>query len=573
MRNDSVTGLLFDRIPRQPAVFLKYVGLSQDALSFYPHRPTLEALIRAADEVRPGVFPRQEIAEILRRQNESFGGSDPVRRAIADLAKPDSVAVVTGQQIGLFTGPILTVYKALTALRLSEELHRRGFNSVPIFWMASDDHDLAEITRLTIPGPGSELQVLDSRELLFGTTEMPPRPVGTIGLPETIRQVIDAYGDSFVGEWSDEIRSRLTSACQPGTTLADAFGRLMAELFRDRGLILFDPRDAGAKMLATPVIQKALVETEMLRSQLAERSRALQDSGLEAQVAILPHSTMVFFEEEGERRLLVTRDGEFVSKDTSRHFQLEELLSLTESAPERFSPNVLLRPLVQDHLFPTVAYVGGPAEVSYFAEIEPLYRFYGRPMPVVWPRASFTILAAETRAAMERYALRLEDCFQGERHLVRQILKGQPARSEVLLAELAGCADRGIEELKPAVASADSSLGPAAETIRRKLLHRVSSLRAKFVSFELRQNSTLRGELLHLLNRCYPNGNLQERELGVHYLLAQLGPQLLDTLYGFVDLGSFTHQVVYHQTPSAAPTEHTKQRKKGRRSAGLSAEP
>lgn len=540
----SVMTLPFDRIPHQPAVFLKYVGTSHGALSFYRHPPTLEALIRAADEIRSGTFPRQEVAEILRRQNESFGSSDPVRSAIADLARPDSVAVVTGQQIGLFTGPILTVYKALTALRLSEELRRRGFNAVPIFWMASDDHDLAEITRLTIPGPGPEIRVLDSRELLFGRTEMPPRPVGSIRLPDTIRQVIDAYGYSFIGEWSDEIRSRLTSACQPGITLADCFGRVMAELFRGKGLILFDPRDADAKMLAAPVIRKALGETRMLRAQLAGRSRQLQDSGLQAQVAVLPHSTMVFFEEEGERRLLITRDGEFVPKDTNRRFQLDELLCLTESAPERFSPNVLLRPLVEDHLFPTVAYVAGPAEISYFAEIEPLYRFYSRPMPVVWPRASFTVLAAEMRASMERHGLHLEDFFEGERHLVQKILKAQPARSEELLAHLAGCADQGIEQLKPAVASADSSLGPAAETVRRKLLHRISSLHAKFVSFEMRRNSTLRAELSHLVNRCYPNGNLQERELGVHYLLAQLGPQLVDTLYGLVELGSYTHQMV-----------------------------
>jgi bacillithiol biosynthesis cysteine-adding enzyme BshC len=541
----SVTSLAFDKIPHQPAVFLKYVGLAQGALSFYRHPPTLEALIRAVDEVRSGAFPRQEIVEILRRQNESFGASDPVRRAIADLAKPDSVAVVTGQQIGLFTGPILTIYKALTALRMSEELRRRGFNAVPIFWLASDDHDLAEITRLTIPGPGSEIRVLDSRELLFGTTEMPPRPVGTIELPETIRQVIDAYGSSFLGEWSDKVRSRLISACQPGANFAGAFGRLMAGLFRDKGLILFDPRDAGAKMLAAPVIRKALGEAQLLRTQLAERSRRLQDFGLEAQVAILPHSTMVFFEEEGERRLLAARDGEFVLKDTSRRFRLEELLHLTESAPERFSANVLLRPLVQDNLLPTVAYVAGPAEISYFAQIEPLYRFYGRPMPVVWPRASFTILAGEARATMERHALRLEDLFLGERHLVREILKAQPERSEILLAELTECADRGIEQLKPAVASADPSLGPAAETVRRKLLHRISSLQAKFVSFEMRRNSALRAEVLHVLNQCYPNGNLQERELGVHYLLALLGPQLVDTLYNLVDLGSFTHQVVH----------------------------
>lgn len=541
----SVSSLPFHKIPHQPDVFLKYVGLSAEVLSFYHHPPALRAFDRAAAEVRGISFPRLQMAEILQSQNETFGSSDAVRSAIADLTGPDCVAVVTGQQAGLFTGPVYTIYKALTALRLSEELRRRGLTAVPIFWMASDDHDLAEITRLKVPAPGRDNLVLDGRELLFGTTNLPPRPVGSIALPATASSLLDEYTASFAGEWRHPMRAQLASACQPGMTFTESFGHIMAQLFEGRGLVLFDPRDARAKRLAAPVIETALRAARSLRTQLAERGQALQASGLAAQVAVLPRSSLVFLEENGERRLLVESDGRFVLKDRAKkYFTIDELIDLLKNAPERFSPNVLLRPVVQDSLFPTVAYVGGPSEVSYFAQVAPIYESCNRPMPVIWPRSSFTVIQPEIRAIMQRPALTLEDCFQGRNHVLRKILQARPSRFDDLLAGLRRCADHDLELLKPALVAADASLGPAADNVKRKLMHRVTSLETKFGNFRLRQDSALREAMRFLFNHCYPDGNLQERELGVHYLLASLGPSLLDAVYETIDLQAFTHRVL-----------------------------
>jgi bacillithiol biosynthesis cysteine-adding enzyme BshC len=533
----------FRRIPGQPGLFLQYIDFSPDALAYYRHPPTLEAIEVSVDKTRRLSFPRHEMVGILQAQNESFGGDDSVRHTIDELARPDCFAVVTGQQVGLFTGPLLTIYKALTALRLSRELRRRGSPCVPIFWMATDDHDLAEVTRLVMPGPA--LRVLDARERLFGTAAMPPRPVGGIRLPETIKPLLEEYAAAFAGfEWSSAIRTQLASSCRSGMTFAEAFGRLMAQLFCGRGLILFDPRDATAKRLAAPVIGRALREAPALRGRLAERSRALRNSGFEPQVAVLPRSTLVFLEDEGERRALIAEDGAFMLKDTGKHFAGQELLELLESLPERFSPSALLRPLVQDHLLPTVVYVGGPAEVSYFAQLDPLYDAFGRPMPVVWPRSSFTILDAETRDLMGRLGLKLEDCLQGEREAIRKILQAQPARFELQLAELRRTVDRAVDDAKPALAAAEACLESSAETVRRKLHYRIDSLQRRFINYEMRQNGALRGELAHLLSRCAPNGHLQERELGIHTQLARLGPDLLHLLEASIDLQDFSHRVV-----------------------------
>jgi bacillithiol biosynthesis cysteine-adding enzyme BshC len=544
MPSSTIQLLEYEKIPKQPPAFLKYVRQSDDILHYYQRRPTQEALSQTSAEICRLPFPRSEMADILLRQNELFGISDPMRRAVANLAKPNSIAVITGQQVGIFTGPALTIYKALTALRLCEELCRRGFNAVAVFWMASDDHDLMEILHLPAPPQSSGVHAPDVRERLFGVSALPPWPVGPIRIPGTIGEVINEYCESLVEPRRDEIRSELAAAYRPGATFAEAFGRLMSRLFRERGLLLFDPRDGNAKRLASPVIRMALETAPMLRSRLSEQSRALQEIGLEPQIAILPRSTMVFREEGGERRLLLTGDHGFLLKDTMRQYGTEELSGLTESEPERFSPNVLLRPLVQDHLFPTAAYVGGPAEVSYFAQIDPLYRFYRRPAPVIWPRAGFTILDAQASESLDRHALRLEDCFQGKHNVVRKILLAEPGRAEVLLAGMRQRIEQEFEELKPALTSMDISLGAATDTIRRKLLHGVASLQSKFVNFEMRRNASLDQEVSHLLDCCYPNGNLQERELGVHSLLARHGLSLLDTLYDCIDPGILAHRIV-----------------------------
>jgi bacillithiol synthase len=544
-RSLLIRDLPFRDLPRQSALFLRYVALEPAVLALYRCRPVHDDLVDTAERTRREFFPRREMAEVLREQNESFGNSNAVRKAIADLARPDSVAVLTGQQVGLFTGPILTIYKALTALRLSAELRCMGFNAVPIFWMASDDHDLAEVTRLILLAPHDELHEMDARAPLFGTRVPPSFPVGTIKLPATISELISDYFAGLPGAWSDELKAQTAEAYQPGVTFADAFGRLMARIFHDRGLILFDPRAPAAKKYAAPLIQKALTAAHTLRAQLAERSQALQNAHLEPQVAVLPRSTLVFLEEEAQRRLLVTEQKDFLLRETGRHFSLDELRDLAETDPERFSPNVLLRPVVQDHLFPTIAYVGGPAEVSYFAQIEPLYRHFERRMPVVWPRNSLTVLESEIWESMTGRGLRLEDCFQGKAAAIRKILQTQPAPFEALLSRMGQDVRQEIGKLKPSLASADASLGTAGDTVQRKLLHRLSSLETKFVNSEMRRNPALDREVTQWLNLCCPHGNLQERELGIHCLLARFGPSLLDTLYEAVDPFTFTHRLIY----------------------------
>jgi len=533
-------------IPNQSSLFLSYLELSPKALSFYQHPPTFKALVELARTTSSGAaFRRNELTSILRRQNDRFGADAECRRHINVLEQPDCFAVVTGQQVGLFSGPLYTIYKAFTAIRIAEELRSRGIRTVPVFWLDTDDHDLAEVTHCTVVGADSLLRVMDYRQLLFGDVPDSTQPVGAIEFPLTIRQAIEDYFSLLPNtEWKDPVRSQLESAYHPGSSFADAFGRLLAQLCAGHGLILFDPRDSEAKRLASSVFRSALEKAGEIHSMLSARNRELAAAEFHSQVSILENSTLLFLHEQGERKALVREGSDFALKGTALRFSLSQLLQVASDTPERFSPNVLLRPIVQDSLLPTLCYVGGPGEIAYFAQAEALYRLFNRQMPVIWPRVGLTLLDAEVAEVMSRYGLALQDCFRGKDHVLEIMLQASgDVSAGGILTGMQDDLTNAFDELRPAMVVAEASLGPALDTAKRKIFHHLEGLRGKFIHHEARQNAELLRKAELFVNTCYPNKNLQERELGICYFLSRHSPRVLDAIYSFMKIDSFAHRV------------------------------
>jgi bacillithiol biosynthesis cysteine-adding enzyme BshC len=543
----TVRDIPFRSIPRQSTLFLDYLDLSPTALRFYQHAPTMEGLEYAArGKLATLQFPRKAVASILRRQNARYGGDSETLRRIGELESPDSVAVLTGQQVGLFTGPLYTVYKALTAMHISEELNKRGIKAVPIFWMDTEDHDLPEVTRRTVLDSRMSVQVLDYREALFRENEMPMRSVGSLPFADSIRDVVTSFLSHLPDSvWKPEVQSRLQLTYKPGATFALSFAQLMLQILRGSGLILFDPLDTEAKQLTAGVFQKALRDADAIHAALVHRNRELDAAGFHAQVSVLENSTLLFLNADGERRALERRNSNFGLRHTDRGFALEELLKCAEQTPERFSPNVLFRPLIQDHLFPTLAYVGGSSELSYFAQAEVLYTLLDRPMPVIWPRNSFTLLEPEIAAEMDRFGIEIQDCFQGRRFVLEKaVRKSGLSKVAVRLEALQGHLDQVLTEIRPEMQAIESPLVHALETARRKILHNAQRLKSQVVSLEEQQNSPVSNAVDLLLSHCVPNGNLQERELNLQHFLARHGPSLLDTIHSATEIGNFAHRVL-----------------------------
>jgi bacillithiol synthase len=536
----------FHRIPHQSTLFLKYLECSPDAVHFLHHTPTMKSLQETALEIRNLKFPRSEIVSILRNQNESYGAGKATMSRITELESPDCMAILTGQQIGLFTGPLYTIYKAISAIRIAEELTRRGINAVPIFWMDTEDHDLAEVTHRTVPVPDSSLKTIDYSGILFNESERSARSVGSIIFPENIQRVIDDYL-SFLPDTDQKtaIRIQLEATYSAGSTFTQSFARLITEILSGFGLILFDPHDRRVKKLTSAVFRKALAEENTIRTALMKRSQELVSAGFHAQVNVLENSTVLFFYEGGERRALERNDSGYGLKNNGRTFSTEELMKEVEQNPEKFSPNVLLRPLVQDHLFPTLAYVGGSSELAYFAQIETLYTLYHRPMPVIWPRNSFTLLPSESSAEMNRLGIDFEDFFQGKQCVTEKAMRNSGfLKAAAGLDELQDHINQIMAEIKPDLEAFDPTLAQAMETSQRKILHNIQRLKARAIHFEGTQNASFPTTIDRLLNSCYPNSTLQEREFGIQDFFVRYGASLIDTIFSSTDIGCFAHRVI-----------------------------
>jgi bacillithiol biosynthesis cysteine-adding enzyme BshC len=543
----KVQDIPFRSIPHQSALFLSYLDFSPDALRFYKNAPILENLEHTAKGIVGNLqFPRAEIASILRRQNENFGSDSVTMHNIDSLEKPDCVAVLTGQQVGLFTGPLYTIYKALTAIQIAEELKRRGIRAVPVFWMETEDHDLPEATRRTLMGTDHSLCITDYQDMLFKDAGVPRGSVGRMQFSENIRQVVRDYL-SYLPEsaWKPEIQLHLESAYKPGATFAQSFAQLLSSILLGSGLIFFDPQDPEAKRLTRVLFQRALRNADIFRAALLERNKDLEAAGFHAQVSVLEHSTVLFYFQDGARYALEKKDSGFVLKNSGEHFSLDTLLRCAEQTPEKFSPNVLLRPLIQDHLFPTLTYVGGSAEVAYFAQIEVLYRLLNRPMPVIWPRNSFTLIEPEISAEIDQLGIDVQDCFRGRQFLTEKALRGSGlSEASSNLEELQEHLDQGLTAIRPEIQAVDPTLVPALETAKRKILHNVQHLKSQVVRLEATKNSVVSNAIDLLINNCFPNQNLQERELGIQHFWIRHGSSVLDALRSSLDVRCFSHRVL-----------------------------
>jgi len=538
----------FSSIPRHSALFLKYLRRDSDALRFYSQTVTLESLEKAAGEIAATPFPRKEMAAILRRQNESFGADEAVFRSIDALEKNDSVAIVTGQQTGLFIGPLYTIYKALTAVSLAAELKRRGTNAVPVFWMEADDHDFQEATRCAVLNGAGRAQTIDFGPKLFpDAAEIAMRSVGALRFNDNIRNVTKEYlAEIPDSDWKSGVAEMLEAAYAPGRSFVEAFALLMHKLLPETGLILFNPGDAEAKRLAVPVFSRAVSEAEQIRSALERRSEDLSAAGFHAQARVLADSTVLFLTIDGKRQALERRGEDFQLKNGGEKFDRARMLELAARTPEIFSPNVLLRPIVQDYLFPAIAYAGGAAEIAYFAQIEVLYSIFSRPMPVIWPRNCFTLIEPEIAGAMDNTGIEFTDLFLEKPEFEEKILRrsasfGIIEKLDCLYEKL----DAGLTEIRPDAGKIEARLDGMTAAARRKILHNVSYLKFRAVRDETARNEAITGAAGTIMNSLRPVGTLQERELTIFHFLAKHGPGVLKTIQAAIDVENFSHRLIY----------------------------
>jgi bacillithiol biosynthesis cysteine-adding enzyme BshC len=506
------------------------------ARQFFPRSPRFREWVN--DESARINYPanrREQLARILERQNKSFGASPGALENIAAFRSGAS-AIVTGQQAGLFGGPAFSIYKALSAIRLANDAQNLGVNCVPIFWLATEDHDLQEVNQIRIPAADATLETLATTAR--GTEDA---PVATISFGPEISELALRVENLLGGE--SEITKLLTECYRPGETFGTAFAKLFARIFAGFGVIILDGSDPELDQIAAPLYREVIERSPELNHALLHRDEELHAAGYHQQVRITSSSTPLFVIRNGSRIPVHAAAGKFLIGDEK--LSQQDLLKLAGSSPQTFSPNVLLRPIVQDYLLPTLAYVGGSAEVAYFAQAATLYQsILGRVTPIV-PRFSATLIEPKPQALLERYKLSFPDLFHGPEALREEIgshLLGPNLQSSFQQAKTA--VERSMIPVREALAHLDKTLVESAQNAESKMLYQLTNLQSRAARAELRHSEVADRHARFLSNTLYPDKTLQEREVAGVYFLAKHGRELLDGLLGTINPDCVDHQLV-----------------------------
>jgi bacillithiol biosynthesis cysteine-adding enzyme BshC len=511
------------QLPRTSKLHADFVEHFSQVKQWYGHTPDEPGVIASAREARLDPAVRAEVVAILREQNTALGSDGSVTQSLERLAK-GAVAVVTGQQVGLFSGPCYSYYKALAAIAWARRLTSQGIDAVPVFWLATEDHDIAEINH-------TWWQTRDgiTQFEIPADPEFAGRPVGNIPLGNGANSLLDSAASYLEGGYSGETEEALKQSYHEGETFGSAFGKLFARTLAGRGLILLNPIEPRFHRIASKVLRFAAEHAEDLRADLMRRDKELTLAGYHAQVRVTSETTLLFQEINGHRIPLRSRGPQFIAdRTTNDHASLDAAI---DKSPEAFSPNVLLRPIMQDTLLPTAAYIAGPAEVAYYAQCSVVYqKILGR-MPAILPRPSFTLVEPAHARLLKKYRIDAAEVLRGRQHL-----RGQLALHSLPRA-LASRFEKDENRIRQILAGyhdplkkLDSTLLGAAESTERKILYQFEKLSAKAGRAEAFRTGVIDRHERVLIDSLFPHRTLQERTLGFLPYLALHGPELLDAL-------------------------------------------
>ena len=486
---------------------------------------------------------RADIATVIGAQQQRRGAPPRAVDAARLLADPQTVAVLTGQQAGLFGGPMFTLLKAMTALKLAEQVARdHHVPAVAIFWIDAEDHDWEEVRSCSFFGGDLSVQTVS----LPARTGADAVPVATVRLDDTIAAALDDLERLLPPtEFRADLVAQLRRAYEPGVGMAEAFGRWMEQVLGSRGLIVYDSSDAASKPLAADVFARELSMPGQTARLAALAGSDLVARGYHSQVHSQDDGLALFHLDGGHggRRAIRQQDGQFMVGDT--RFPMSALVQQATQSPAAFSPNVLLRPVVQDTLFPTICYVAGPNELAYLGQLRGVYDHFGVPMPLMYPRASATLLDSAALRFLTRYKLPLEALQAQDEAALNDLLLAQiPPVVEESFAAAAQTIEAEMQRLVQTVPALDPTLEGAARSTLARMQHDLQTLHGKMIQAAKRRDETLRRQFIHARALAFPNGHAQERTVGFVSFLNEYGPALVERLNEELPLDLGRHWIV-----------------------------
>jgi len=540
----------YTSIPSFSELFIKYINDFSSISKFFEYDFRSDSDFRECIEIKMESYAnnknffRNELVEVLKEQNKIFGSGDETFENIQILNEKDSFAVVTGQQLGFLTGPYYTILKTLNTIQLCEKLREKfpEYKFVPVFWLEADDHDFLEINNVNIISKENELKNV-SYYVGGEEKEKYYEPTGNIKLDGRISEYIDEVENSMNGtDFSKDLFDNIRKAYTEGADLKTAFAKLLNNLIGDKGLIFIDATDERLKKMLKPVFHKELSTFPAVCEKVIDTSVELEENFA---VQVKPKAINLFYIHEGNRYLIEPRDGEiFALRHSRTKFSKEELFELLESNPERFSWNVVTRPICQDYLVPTIAYVGGPSEISYFGQFREVYKWFNIPMPVIYPRTSITILEKKVIVFLEKYGLKFEELFD-EKELSKKLIgKTNEYNADEIFSEFKDELRALFYTYEKTLENIDANQTKALSKRNEQFLESMNVSKDRFSDAQSKSSEVISNQLQKILINVYPDNTLQERVLNITYFLNKYGPAFVDHLFLHTDISDFSHQLV-----------------------------
>lgn len=539
------TSIDFTELPKVTKLYQDYIGDFDRLKHFYQtDYRNLECDEKSAAAIDIGCPHRNILSEVLLEQNQYPGVTEETLDNIRALGSPGTMAIVTGQQVGLLTGPIYTIYKAITAVKLADELNLRypEHKFVPVFWLEGEDHDFEEVSKIGLINPDQNFSAVEytpgkkSSTGNFG-------PVGEMIIDDDISLFFDSvYKNLHQSEFRAPMLELVKEFYRPGATFNQSFMRMMNHLFKGNGLVFISSNNRQLKKLLSPIFQKEISGFPKVSRLIIERSAELEE---QYHAQIKTKALNLFYFHKHGRYFIEPRETDFSLRGTRHFISKEELDSTASESPELLSPNVALRPICQDFLLPTFAYVAGPSEIAYFAQLKKVYQYFGMTMPVIYPRASATVIEGKYEKIMEKYQLGLLELFGDRQKINTRVIDFV---SEVRIDDMFTEANEKVKnltgEMRFGLNFIDSTLSGALETATEKINQQLDILKNKVTEAQSRKHDTALRQVNKVANNIYPNQNFQERELNIIHFINKYGPGFVDSLKNEISIMDFKHQIL-----------------------------
>jgi bacillithiol biosynthesis cysteine-adding enzyme BshC len=518
-------------------LYLDFVAGRQPATDFF----VTQSLDSATAVLDRAAHQRDRIVDILRRQNQEYEASALTMENVERMRDRRAVCVFAGQQAGLFGGPLFTIVKALAvakAARLYAE--KLGRPVVPMFWMAGDDHDFEEANHAYVLNRRAEL--CKEAYQTAPPVELPASEIRLDNLDELAR-VLGQLGECLgQTEFTPALIDSLRQAYTPNDTLVTAFAKFMATLTSELGVVYFNPGDPEAKRLAMSFFHAAVDRQDQVREAVLTANRRLEEDGYHLQVEKRENAVHLMCNLDGRKPILQNGDGFSVGEHS---FDRRQLLELLDKHPEKFSPDVLTRPVFQSWLFPVVCQMGGPSEIAYFAQMNRLFEVFDVPAPLYRVRPTLTVVERRTEQLMSEMEISFDDLLCDVEQVVNRVLtRTFPTDLEKNFDSLRSAVEERISSFINEALDFDSGLKSTAEQTRGKIDFLLKGFESKVFAAHKKKSQQTRERIYRIANVLYPRRGLQERSLNITYFLSRYGYGVIRYIYDHMNSEETAHQLV-----------------------------